>query len=42
MCLFCQQALELDDLGERDIYKISLLEDMIMVKEDGLPSQQQR
>jgi hypothetical protein len=29
----CQRALELDDAGERDIYKISLLEAMFMAKD---------
>jgi hypothetical protein len=30
---FCQRALELDDAGEQDIYKISLIEAMLMAKE---------
>jgi hypothetical protein len=30
---FCQRALELDDAGEQDIYRISLIEAMLMAKE---------
>ena len=30
---FCQRALDLDDAGEQDIYKISLVEAMYMAKE---------
>ena len=30
---FCQRALKLDDAGEQDIYKISLIEAMLMAKE---------
>jgi hypothetical protein len=28
--LFCQQAIAMDDVGESDIYKIDLLEVMLM------------
>ena len=30
---FCIRALDLDDAGDRDIYKVNLLEAMLMVKE---------
>ena len=30
---FCRRAIELDDAGEDDIYKITLLEAMLMVKD---------
>jgi hypothetical protein len=30
---FCQCAIELDDAGERDIYKIDLLESLTLAKE---------
>lgn len=29
---FCHRAIELDDAGEREIYKINLLEGMMMVQ----------
>ncbi|KAG6885130.1 hypothetical protein C0995_009563, partial [Termitomyces sp. Mi166 len=32
-CAFCGRALDLDEAGERDIYKINLLEGMLMVTE---------
>ena len=30
---FCLRAIEKDELGERDVYKINLLEAMLMAKE---------
>ncbi|KIK77289.1 hypothetical protein PAXRUDRAFT_76881, partial [Paxillus rubicundulus Ve08.2h10] len=29
---FCQRAVDMDELGERDIYKINLLEALILAK----------
>ena len=31
-CEFCHRAIELDDAGEHEIYKINLLEGMMMVQ----------
>ena len=31
--LFCKRAIELDDLGESDIYNINLLEGILMARD---------